>query len=269
MRESNIKRFPAPHIKSAGFPSPSFTSLLVPNSSHLPFYHHRDDTLSSAGGIHARPSVSSLPNTTHRPRRTTPKGHPRDHESQTDRGHMRCVSPWLDSHPIFFVLLTAHSCTPRTGAGISVRAGIPDFRSSEGLFQTLKRDNPREALSSGKDLFDASVFNVSKRFSHARTTSPLFLPPPPSGRHGLSTTHSAPLWFTDRYMTPGRVADKQKSMWGGFHTVRTHYLPVLPDDSPAVRSLQSSGANGVPPAFADTRRSRSALAGLHAEHRCH
>lgn len=47
-----------------------------------------------------------------------------------------------------------------TGAGISVQAGIPDFRSSEGLFQTLKRDNPKEALASGKDLFDASVFNV-------------------------------------------------------------------------------------------------------------
>jgi NAD-dependent SIR2 family protein deacetylase len=47
------------------------------------------------------------------------------------------------------------------GAGISVQAGIPDFRSSDGLFQTLKRDNPREALCSGKDLFDASVFNVS------------------------------------------------------------------------------------------------------------
>lgn len=42
-----------------------------------------------------------------------------------------------------------------------MQAGIPDFRSSEGLFQTLKRDNPRESLTSGKDLFDASVFNVS------------------------------------------------------------------------------------------------------------
>ncbi|EMD34161.1 hypothetical protein CERSUDRAFT_117653 [Gelatoporia subvermispora B] len=42
------------------------------------------------------------------------------------------------------------------GAGISVQAGIPDFRSSEGLFQTLKKDNP--SLVSGKDLFDASVF---------------------------------------------------------------------------------------------------------------
>ena len=55
-------------------------------------------------------------------------------------------------------------CLPLTGsdagAGISVQAGIPDFRSQEGLFRTLKRDNPREALSSGKDLFDASVFHV-------------------------------------------------------------------------------------------------------------
>ncbi|KAH9928339.1 DHS-like NAD/FAD-binding domain-containing protein [Fomitopsis serialis] len=44
------------------------------------------------------------------------------------------------------------------GAGISVQAGIPDFRSSDGLFQTLKKDNP--TLSSGRDLFDASVFNA-------------------------------------------------------------------------------------------------------------
>jgi hypothetical protein len=50
-----------------------------------------------------------------------------------------------------------------TGAGISVRAGIPDFRSAEGLFQSLKKENPKDGLSSGKDLFDASVFKVGVR----------------------------------------------------------------------------------------------------------
>lgn len=53
------------------------------------------------------------------------------------------------------------ACFCRLGAGISVGAGIPDFRSPDGLFQTIKRENPKEAMSSGKDLFDASVFNVS------------------------------------------------------------------------------------------------------------
>ncbi|KAF8873993.1 DHS-like NAD/FAD-binding domain-containing protein, partial [Infundibulicybe gibba] len=53
------------------------------------------------------------------------------------------------------------------GAGISVQAGIPDFRSPEGLFRTLKRDNPKESLASGKDLFDASVFK-------SETTTSLF-----------------------------------------------------------------------------------------------
>ena len=46
------------------------------------------------------------------------------------------------------------------GAGVSVQAGIPDFRSSEGLFQTLKKENPKEGLASGRDLFESSVYNV-------------------------------------------------------------------------------------------------------------
>ncbi|CDO75794.1 hypothetical protein BN946_scf184934.g9 [Trametes cinnabarina] len=54
-------------------------------------------------------------------------------------------------------ILKARRIAVVCGAGISVQAGIPDFRSSEGLFQSLKKDHP--SLSSGKDLFDASVFN--------------------------------------------------------------------------------------------------------------
>ncbi|EJF66826.1 DHS-like NAD/FAD-binding domain-containing protein [Dichomitus squalens LYAD-421 SS1] len=44
-----------------------------------------------------------------------------------------------------------------TGAGISCSCGIPDFRSSDGLYALVKQQYP-DAVLKGRDLFDASLF---------------------------------------------------------------------------------------------------------------
>ncbi|KAH8099295.1 DHS-like NAD/FAD-binding domain-containing protein [Cristinia sonorae] len=44
-----------------------------------------------------------------------------------------------------------------TGAGISCSSGIPDFRSSDGLYNLVKQQHP-DVVMKGRDLFDASLF---------------------------------------------------------------------------------------------------------------
>ncbi|KAF8735212.1 hypothetical protein AX14_002477 [Amanita brunnescens Koide BX004] len=48
-----------------------------------------------------------------------------------------------------------------TGAGISCSCGIPDFRSSDGLYALVKQRYPDTVLK-GRDLFEASLFRDAK-----------------------------------------------------------------------------------------------------------
>ncbi|CCU75460.1 Sir2 family histone deacetylase Hst4 [Blumeria hordei DH14] len=68
--------------------------------------------------------------------------------------HHREQDPKLNK--LLEVLRTKRKIVVFAGAGISVSAGIPDFRSSKGLFKTLCTDHKLKA--SGKQLFDADVY---------------------------------------------------------------------------------------------------------------
>lgn len=59
-----------------------------------------------------------------------------------------------DLYFLHFALTFCKKAVIITGAGISVESGIPDFRSSEGLFQGLAS----KTTGSGKNLFDYNVF---------------------------------------------------------------------------------------------------------------
>ncbi|CAH2351260.1 NAD-dependent histone deacetylase Hst3p [[Candida] railenensis] len=55
------------------------------------------------------------------------------------------------------IIFKSKKSTVLTGAGISCNAGIPDFRSSDGLYNMVKAKHPKSVVR-GQDLFDISLF---------------------------------------------------------------------------------------------------------------
>lgn len=53
-----------------------------------------------------------------------------------------------------------------TGAGISCNAGIPDFRSSDGLYNLVKEESAQYwSIKSGREMFDISLFRDDFKIS--------------------------------------------------------------------------------------------------------
>lgn len=55
------------------------------------------------------------------------------------------------------IIFKSRKAVVLTGAGISCNAGIPDFRSSDGLYNMVKSKFPKKIVK-GQDLFDISIF---------------------------------------------------------------------------------------------------------------
>lgn len=63
------------------------------------------------------------------------------------------------------VIHRSRKCVVLTGAGISCNAGIPDFRSFEGLYRMVKEQYPEVNIRSGQDMFDISLFREEEKIS--------------------------------------------------------------------------------------------------------
>ena len=63
------------------------------------------------------------------------------------------------------VLMRSKRMIMLTGAGISCNAGIPDFRSANGLYNLVKEEFPDLNITSGKEMFDISLFRDESKIS--------------------------------------------------------------------------------------------------------
>ncbi|PWN29323.1 DHS-like NAD/FAD-binding domain-containing protein [Jaminaea rosea] len=142
---------PLPPATRGGAASSSATPAAA---NGRPRRHRKQDVAASASADpspRCTPSSSSTASSSRQPTPDTPAIPP----SST------CSSaPHRDLARVWEAVSSSRRIVVVTGAGISVSApaNIPDFRSSTGLFKTLKEQHPNAGLSSGKDLFDARLF---------------------------------------------------------------------------------------------------------------
>lgn len=92
----------------------------------------------------------------HKRRRVGPKPRITRHLDLTSDAAQFCYERQISLELLLRTLRKRRKIVVIAGAGISVSAGIPDFRSSHGLFESLKQKHKLKA--SGKRLFDASVY---------------------------------------------------------------------------------------------------------------
>ncbi|KAL3241615.1 NAD-dependent histone deacetylase HST4 [Nakaseomyces bracarensis] len=119
------------------------------------------------------------------------------------------------------------------GAGISVAAGIPDFRSSDGLFNTMKS----ETLSSGKESFDFNKVYASDERSNIFHDMIVNL-------HQLSNK-SEPTSFhkmLDKLAGEDRLMRLYTQNIDGLDTRLTHLTTKTPLQKPIPRTIQLHGS---------------------------
>ncbi|KAI4262393.1 MAG: hypothetical protein L6R42_002434 [Xanthoria sp. 1 TBL-2021] len=123
-------------------------------------------------------------------RKADPKPRTTQHLDIRSRPSLSSTDQKYQLDTLYKVLSKRKKIVVIAGAGISVSAGIPDFRSSTGLFATLKNEHNLKA--SGKHLFDASVYQTDSSttsfHSMVRGLSQLASKAEPTAFHHLLAT---------------------------------------------------------------------------------